>query len=86
MEVIPVGKDKLTLEKYKLFRSVTETGIIEVQIKDDGAVNDTPSFLAIMKDQETNIYFTQFSFETLQAILSKMGYRVVRKGGRYWEE
>jgi hypothetical protein len=79
MEVIPVGKDKFTLEKYKLFRIVEELGIIEVQIKDDGAVNDSPAFLAIMKDAETNVYFTQFSFETLQAILSKMGYRVVRR-------
>ena len=79
MEVIPVGKGKFTLEKYGVFRDLIETGIIEVQIKDDGAINDTPSFLAIMKDKHTNIFYTQFSFETLQAILSKMGYIVVKK-------
>jgi hypothetical protein len=79
MEVIPVGKDKFTLDKYKMFRVVAELGIIEVQIKDDGAVNDSPAFLAIMKDVNTNVYFTQFSFETLQAILGQMGYRTVRK-------
>lgn len=79
MEVLPVGKGKFVLDKYRFFRSVTETGIIEVQIKDDGAVNDTPSFCAVMKDADTNVYYTQFSFETLQAILSKMGYRCVKK-------
>lgn len=79
MEVLPVGKGKFVLDKYRPFRPITETGIIEIQIKDDGAVNDTPSFLAIMKDVDTNIYITQFSFETLQAILSKMGYRCVKK-------
>lgn len=80
MIVIPVGKDKFTLEKYRLFRSVTRVGLIEVQIKDDGAINDTPAFLGIMKDSDTNIYFTEFSFETLQGILSKIGYRCVKKG------
>ena len=79
MEVIPVGKGKFVIDKYSVFRTITELGIIEVQIKDDGAINDTPSFCAIMKDVETNVYITQFSFETLQAILSKMGYRVIRK-------
>ena len=79
MEVIPVGKGKFVLDKYKQFRLVSELGIIEVQIKDDGAINDTPSFCAIMKDRLTNVYITQFSFETLQAILSKMGYRCVKK-------
>ena len=71
--------NKFTLEKYKLFRNVQRVGMIEVQIKDDGAVNDSPSFLAIMKDADTNIYFTEFSFETLQMILSKMGYICKRK-------
>lgn len=79
MKVIPVGKDKFTLEKYYVFRDPKEVGIIEVQIKEDGAINDSPSFLAIMKDTETDVYYTQFSFETLQAILSKMGYRIVKK-------
>lgn len=74
MEVIPVGKDKFTLEKYKAFRS-----LIEVQWKDDGAVNDTPSLLFIMKDKMTNIAITQFTLETLQGILSKCGYRIVKK-------
>lgn len=79
MEVIPVGKGKFTLEKYRLIRDLKRLGLIEVQIKDDGAINDTPSFLGIMKDAETNVYFTEFSFETLQAILSKMGYRCTKK-------
>ena len=79
MEVLPVGKDKFTLEKYRFFRNLIEIGLIEIQIKDDGAVNDTPSFLGIMKDNDTNIYYTEFSFETLQTILSKMGYVCVRK-------
>jgi hypothetical protein len=78
MEVIPVGKDRFTLGKYGLIRNPKSVCIIEVQIKDDGAINDTPSFLAIMKDAATEVFYTEFSFETLQAILSKMGY-VVRK-------
>jgi hypothetical protein len=79
VEVLPVGKGKFVLDKYSVLRTVTEVGIIEIQIKDDGAINDTPSFCAIMKDIETNVYYTQFSYETLQAILSKMGYRCVKK-------
>lgn len=79
MIVIPVGKGHFTLEKYRFFRNPKRLGLIEVQIKDDGAINDTPSFLGIMKDEETDIYFTEFSFETLQAILSKMGYICKRK-------
>lgn len=80
MIVIPVGKGKFVLEKYSFFRKLTQVGIMEVQIKDDGAVNDTPSFLAIMKDADTNITYTEFSLETLQAILSRMGYRITKKG------
>lgn len=79
MIVIPVGKNQFTLEKYRAFRNLVRVGLIEVQIKDDGCINDTPSFLGIMKDEATNIYYTEFSFETLQAIFSQMGYQVIRK-------
>jgi hypothetical protein len=79
MEVIPVGTGKFTLDKYKLFRNPLRVLLLEVQIKDDGCINDTPAFLCIMKDERTNVYYTEFSFETLQAIFSKMGYQIVRK-------
>ena len=79
MLVVPVGKGKFTLDKYKLFRSIIELDLMEVQWKDDGCVNDTPSMIFIMKDRETNVCFTQFTLETLQGIMSKVGYRIVRK-------
>lgn len=79
MEVIPVGKDKFTLDKYKVFRNIIQVVLLEVQWKDDGAVNDSPSMLLIMKDQATNLVLTEFTLETLQGILSKVGYRVVKK-------
>lgn len=82
MEVIPVGKDKFTLEKYKMFRSLIELGVIECQWKDDGAINNTPSLLFIMKDRQTNIAITQMTLETLQGIMSKCGYRIVKKKGK----
>lgn len=79
MEVIPVGKDNFTLKKYEMFRKVIQLGVMEVQWKDDGAINDTPSILLIMKDRKTNLCITEFSLETLQGILSKVGYRIVKK-------
>lgn len=79
MEVIPVGKGKFTLDKYRLFRSIIELGLMEVQWKEDGAINDTPSMLLIMKDKEINVCITEFSLETLQGIMSKVGYRIVKK-------
>jgi hypothetical protein len=82
VEVIPVGKDKFTLEKYKMFRSLIELGVIECQWKDDGAINNTPSLLFIMKDRQTNIAITQMTLETLQGIMSKCGYRIVKKKGK----
>ena len=80
MEVIPVGTNDFTLDKYKLFRpNAIEVGLMEVQWKDDGCVNDTPSMLFIMKDEAANVVITRLSLETLQGILSKCGYRVVKK-------
>jgi len=79
MEVIPVGKGKFTLEKYRFFRDIIELGLMEVQWKDDGCVNDTPSMIFIMKDRETNVCITEFTLETLEGILSKVGYRIVKK-------
>jgi hypothetical protein len=79
LEVIPVGFDKFTLEKYALFRNPREIGVMECQFKEDGAVNVSPSMIFIMKDELTNVYYTQFTLETLQAIMSKVGYRIVKK-------
>ncbi len=62
-----------------MFRSLIELGLMEVQWKDDGAINDTPSMIFIMKDRKTNVCFTQFTLETLQGVLSKVGYRIVKK-------
>lgn len=81
MIVLPtknVGKGKFDLRGYEVFRNVGELGVIEAQMKEDGAINDAPSLLLVMKDEATNVYATQFTLETLQAMLSKFGY-VVRK-------
>jgi len=65
MDVIQVGKGNFTVDKYKFFRTIIHLGLIEVQWKDDGVVNDTPSMIFIMKDRKTNLCVSELSLETL---------------------
>lgn len=76
MENLPftnVGTGKIKIN------ALVELGWTETHVKEDGCLNDTPSIVFTMKDFMGMFYYTQFSLETLQGMLGKMGYTLVKK-------
>lgn len=76
IEAINWGKNKIELLTAR-FRTPTPLSSIALHHKEDGAIGDLPSLLFECRDQDQNMYYHEFSLETLNTALNKFGYKIV---------